>query len=62
MVGLLSFSCLLFGQSGPPTQNPTLDKPAEHSGTVIRSNVREVVLDVVVRRKEPDVGKEAESV
>jgi hypothetical protein len=57
MVGLLSFSCLLCGQSGPPTQNPTLDKPAEHSGTVIRSNVREVLLDVVVRRKDLTLAK-----
>jgi VWFA-related protein len=50
--GFLSFAACLFAQSAAqPVAPSSPPKTAEKTGTVIRSNVREVVLDVVVRRK-----------
>ncbi|MGA7408992.1 MAG: VWA domain-containing protein [Bryobacteraceae bacterium] len=64
--GFLSVAGCLIAQSaaqpqGVPQTSPsagkTVEQPAEKTGTVIRSNVREVVLDVVVRRKDLTLNK-----
>src|SRR5271170_2355114 len=40
-----------------PAPEKAVEPPAEKTGTVIRSNVREVLLDVVVRRKDLTLAK-----
>ncbi len=66
VAGLLSLaSCLLAQtaakpqavQPAPTSAGKNVEQPAEKTGTVIRSNVREVVLDVVVRRKDLTLDK-----
>jgi VWFA-related protein len=56
VASFLSITACLFAQSAAQPQAPSspgkaTEQHAEKTGTVIRSNVREVVLDVVVRRK-----------
>ncbi len=58
IVGLLSIASFQFGQSTGPSQAPG---SPEKTGTVIRSSVREVVLDVVVRRKNLTLDKKLQA-
>src|SRR5208283_1704031 len=58
VAGILSIASCLFAQSvAKPQAAPQISAPPEQTGTVLRTNVREVLLDVVVRHKDLSLAK-----
>ena len=58
VAGFLSIaSCLVAQSVAKPQAAPQTSAPPEQTGTVLRTNVREVLLDVVVRHKDLSLAK-----